>query len=458
MPVQSATATISTPPENKLGTMKISRLILSMSIPIMISMLVQAMYNIVDSIYVARYDVDALTALSMAFPVQNLMIAVGVGASIGTNACLSQALGAKKFVRVNRVAMQAILLALLGSLVFICVGLAGIGPFMRSQTTIGPIIRHGSDYLFVVTVFSQGLFMQIMMEKLLQSTGKSIYFMITQLTGAVINIILDPIMIFGYLGCPAMGVTGAAAATVIGQYCASLLGLWFNLRVNTEIEFRLANLRPDWRILGKILSIGIPSMLMTSILSFTTVFLNRILISFTKYAVAVFGAYFKLQSFVFMPIFGLNNGIIPIVAYNYGARRKDRIKEAIFKAALYATIIMLAGLAVFHLFPRELLGLFNANDEMIAIGVPALRILSLCFIFAGFCIISMSVFTALGKAMYSLITTLVRQVFFLIPAAWLLSLLGNLDLIWFSFTIAEVASVLAILYFHVRVHRMLEKI
>jgi len=427
--------------ENKMGTQPINRLIISMSVPIIISMIVQALYNIVDSIFVAKISEDALTALSLAFPIQNLMIALGAGLGVGVNACLSKALGSKNFSSVNRIAMQGLLLAFFNFIIFFIFGLFGAKSFIASQTDIIEIVEYGADYLRICSIFSFGLFFQITFDRLLQATGKSFYSMISQGTGAITNIVLDPILIFGLFGAPALGVKGAAIATVIGQILGACVGLYFNLKKNKEILFHLNNLKPDFSIIKNILSIGIPSFLMVSILSITTVALNKILIGLNVTAVAVFGAYFKLQSFVLMPVYGLNSGVVPIIAYNYGAKNPDRIRKTYNLAILYAFIILLSGFATFQLIPEKLLLLFNASPEMLVIGVPALRTISLCFLVSGFCIVSMSVFQALGKATYSLMCAVVRQLAFLIPCAYVLSKFGRLELIWFSFVIAEGGSV-----------------
>ena len=427
--------------ENKMGTMPINKLIISMSVPVVVSMLIQALYNIVDSIFVAKISEEALTAVSLAFPIQNLMIALGSGLGVGINACLSKALGGKKFKSVNRIAMQGLLLAIFNFIIFFIFGLFGTKSFMSIQTNIGKIVNQGSEYLRICSLFSFGIFFQITFERLLQATGKSFYSMISQVTGAITNIILDPILIFGLLGAPQMGVKGAALATVIGQILGACIGLYFNLKKNKEIVFHLNNLKPDFTVIKTILSIGIPSVLMASIISITTLILNKILIAFTATAVAVFGVYFKLQSFILMPVYGLNNGIVPIIAYNYGANYPDRIKKTYKLALIYACTIMIAGFLTFQLLPEKLLLLFNASEEMLSIGKPALRIISFSFLFAGFCIVTISIFQALGKAIYSLICAVVRQLVFLVPCAYLLSKFGRLELIWFSFLIAEAGSV-----------------
>lgn len=370
--------------ENKMGTMPIDKLIISMSLPIMISMLVQALYNIVDSIFVAQISENALTAVSMAFPIQNLMIAVGVGTAVGVNALLARSLGERDFDKVNKIAENAVFLVLLSYLLFLIIGLFFAEPFFRSQTDIEEIVLYGKQYLTVCCCLSFGCFTQLMFERMLQATGKTVYTMITQTTGAVINIILDPILIFGLFGFPKMGITGAAAATVIGQMIAAVLAVVINQTRNKEIQLSLKSFRPDGTIIGQIYAIGVPSIVMQAIGSVMNYGMNRILISFSSTATAVFGVYFKLQSFVFMPAFGLNNGVIPVMAYNYGAGSRERVVKTLRHTVTYAVCIMAVGLLIFQLFPTQLLKMFSASDTMLSLGVPALRIISLSFILAGF--------------------------------------------------------------------------
>lgn len=435
-----------------MGVMPVGRLLLSMSIPMMASMLVQALYNVVDSIFVAQINENALTAVSLAFPVQNLMIAFASGTAIGVNALLSKSLGEKNFKRANQAANNGIFLFILTYIAFAIFGLLGSRAFFQSQTDIAEIVDYGTDYLFVCTTFSFALFGQIILERLLQSTGRTFYAMITQTVGAIVNIILDPIMIFGLLGFPAMGVKGAAIATVIGQICGMLLALWFNLRKNHEIRIAIRELKPNLEIVKRIYSVGIPSVLMISIGSIMSYFLNRILLSFTETATAVFGVYFRLQSFVFMPVFGLNQGVIPIVAYNFGARKKERIVKTLRLSIIYAVGIMFTGLALLQLFPREMLMLFNATENMLAIGIPALRTISLSFVFAGFCVVASGVFQALGNGVLSLAVSVIRQLVVLLPAAFLLSLSGTVTAVWWAFPIAEIASVIFSAIFLKRVY------
>lgn len=437
--------------ENKMGVLPVNKLLVTMSLPMMISMLVQALYNIVDSVFVARIEEKALTAVSLAFPIQTLMIAVGVGTAVGINALLSRFLGEKEFEKANTVAKNGIFLAVISYILFLCIGVFGVRIFYTSQTTDAVIINYGVEYLTIVCVASLGIFMQATFEKLLQSTGKTFYTMITQGTGAVINIILDPILIFGYFGMPKMGVAGAAVATVIGQYVAAVLAIITNVKVNKEIHVGMKGFKPNGRVIKQIYMIGIPSIIMQAIGSVMTYGMNRILITFTDTATAVFGVYFKLQSFVFMPVFGLNNGMVPIIAYNYGARSRERVVKTYKLAVCYAVVIMAVGTAIMQCIPDKLLLLFEASEHMLEIGVPALRIFSTCFIVAAFCIVTGSLFQALGYAWYSMINSICRQLVVLLPAAYLLALTGKLQNVWLAFPIAEVMSASVTLFFLVRI-------
>lgn len=439
--------------ENKMGIMPVNKLLITMSVPMMISMLVQALYNIVDSMFVAQLNENALTAVSLAFPVQNLMISVGVGTGVGINALLSRSLGEEEYERANKTANHGILLALLSYVVFAVAGLLGSGFFMRVQTTDPQIVAYGTNYLRICTVMSFGMFLQITFERLLQSTGKTIYTMWTQLLGAVINIIMDPILIFGLLGFPKMGVSGAALATVLGQIIAGTTAFIVNRRKNQELHLTFRGFHISKEIIGSIYAVGVPSIVMSSISSIMTFGMNKILIAFSSTATAVFGVYFKLQSFVFMPVFGLNNGMVPIVAFNYGAKKKERIKRTVFLASCYATGIMFIGLAVFQIFPSQLLAIFNASDNMVHIGNLALRIISLSFVFAGFNIVSSSLFQALAHGMLSLWMSLVRQLCVLLPAAFVLSKIGGLDAVWWSFPFAEIFSLALCLAFRRHIYQ-----
>lgn len=433
--------------ENKMGVMPIDKLIISMSLPIMISMLVQALYNIVDSIFVAKISEDALTAVSMAFPIQNLMIAVGAGTAVGVNALLARSLGEKDYDRVNKIAENAVFLVVLSYAAFLLIGLFLVEPFYRSQTDIESIIKYGKDYMVVVCCFSFGIFTQLMFERMLQATGKTIYTMFTQGVGAVINIILDPILIFGLLGMPKLGVTGAAVATIIGQIAAGIMAAAINHLKNHEVNINMLGFRPSGHIIKMIYGIGVPSIVMQAIGSVMNYGMNVILISFSSTATAVFGVYFKLQSFVFMPAFGFNNGVIPVIAYNYGAGSRERVVKTMKHSVAYIMGLLFVGLIVFQAIPEPLLRLFEASDNMLALGVPALRIISLSFIFAGFCIACGSAFQALGKAVYSMIVSVARQLIVLLPVAYMLSKLGNVDYVWWAFPIAEIMSLIMTVLF-----------
>lgn len=439
--------------ENKMGIMPVNRLLISMSLPMMVSMLVQALYNVVDSIFVSRINENALTAVSLAFPLQSLMISLGTGTGVGVNALLSKSLGEKDIKKANKVAMNGVLLAIVSYAVFLLIGLTVVKPFYRSQTTDAQILEYGYQYLTVVCCFSFGMYGQFIFERLLQSTGKTIYTMITQSTGAIINMILDPILIFGYFGMPQMGVMGAAAATVTGQIVAAVFAFFINQKKNTEISLEFKSFRPDKKIIGQIYAVGIPSIIMQAIGSVMTYGMNRILMVFTSTAAAVFGVYFKLQSFIFMPIFGLNNGMVPIIAYNYGAGKRERLVKTMKLSILYAMGIMMTGVLIFQLFPAALFGLFDASETMLAIGIPALRTISLSFLVAGFCIICGSVFQALGNGVYSMVVSIARQLLVLLPAAYLLSRLGNVNYVWWAFPIAEIASLAMSLFFLMRINQ-----
>ena len=433
--------------ENKMGTMPENKLLLSMAVPMMISMLVQALYNIVDSIFVSRICEDALTAVSMAFPWQNIVISIAVGFGVGINALLSRALGQKNAERVNQVAINGLLLALLSYLLVLAAGLLGIRAYMRTQTDIESIVNYGITYLNICILCSFGVFVEITFERFLQATGRTIYSMITQLAGALTNIILDPILIFGLLGFPKLGIAGAAWATVIGQCVGAVVAVTLNHFKNPEVHLRLRHIRPNGRLMGEITAISIPSIIMSCISSLTCFVMNMILIAYSSTAVAVFGVYFKLQSFVFMPVFGLNNGMVPIIAYNYGAQKPDRIHKTIRLGMAYAVAIMAVGLLVFQLIPKQLLLMFDASDAMLGIGAPALRIMSLAFVFAGVGIASSSACQAFGYSVYSMLISIARQIVVLIPAAYLLSLTGVLRSIWFAFPIAEIVSLFLSLFF-----------
>ncbi len=440
--------------ENKMGTMPVNQLLVNISLPMVVSMLVQALYNIVDSIFVAQIDEYALTAVSLAFPMQNFMIAVAAGTGVGVNALLSKRLGEKRFDEVDKAANNSVFLAVCNYLLFLVIGLLFSETYFRVQTDIPEIIAYGKIYLFICTAFSFGMYGQFCSERLLQATGRTVCTMITQTTGAVINLVFDPILIFGLFGFPKMGIAGAAA--VLGQIVAMVFGFIYNQKVNHEIRLSVRGMRPDPVTLRHIYGEAVPAILMQSIGSVMTFFMNRILLSFTSTAAAVFGVYFKLQSFIFMPMFGMNNGLIPIVAYNFGAGYKERIVKAMKSSMVVGVIIMAAGLLTAEVIPAQLLQLFNASGQMLVIGVPALRILSVSYVFAGISIVGSGVFQGLGKGKYSLLLSVIRQLVVLIPMAYLLSLTGNLTAVWFSFPIAEIVAFVMALFFLKRIMNNLD--
>ena len=427
--------------ENKMGSMNIKRLILTMSAPIVVSMMVQSLYNVVDSIFVAQISEEAITAVSMAFPFQQLMMSVGIGTAIGVNSLLARNLGAKQFSQVNKIANNGLLLAFLSFIAFFMMGLLLSDKLITIQTDNQEIISHGPVYLRICLMGSLGIFTHLMFERLLQATGKTMYTMIAQISGALMNIILDPIMIFGWFGMPAMGLAGAALATVISQYVGALVVTYLCIRKEKDIDIGFRYMKPDFKIIRDIYAVGIPSIIMISISSVTIFSMNQILAKFSITAVALLGIYFKLQSFIFMPVFGLNNGIIPIVGYNYGAGNKERMRETIFLGMRYAVTIMLIGTLIMMVFPDKLLGMFNASDQMMDIGRVAFRIICISFPFAAISIISIGVFQAIGKGTLSMIISIIRQLVVLVPLAYLFSLTGNLSMVWWSVIIAELVAV-----------------
>ena len=442
--------------ENKMGSMPVGKLIINMSLPMVISMLVQALYNVVDSVFVSRISEQALTAVSLAFPAQNLMIGVATGTGVGVNALLSRALGEKNKGRVSKVAENGVFLALVGYALFLVFGLFGSRVFMASQTSVPEIIEMGMDYLTVCCGLSFGIFGEIMFERLMQSTGRTFYTMITQGVGAIFNIIFDPIFIFTLN----MGVTGAALATVLGQIVAFILAVVLNHKHNPDVRLSMRGFRPDLKMVGEIYAIGVPSILMVCIGSVMTFLMNKILILYTvgkETTATVFGVYFKLNSFIFMPVFGLNNGIIPIVAYNYGAKNRARMIQAVRIAAMIACGVMFAGMLLFLTVPGTLLSLFDASETMLSIGEPALRIISTSFTFAGVCIVLGSIFQALGHSVYSMIVSFIRQLVVLVPCAYLLARVGqragNDNLVWLSYPIAEIFSLVVTLILFMRLYR-----
>lgn len=439
--------------ENKMGIMPIGKLVFNMSLPMMVSMMVQALYNIVDSIFVAKLSENALTAVSLAFPLQTLLIAVATGTGVGMNALLSKSLGEKDFKKANKTATNAAFIYAVSYIIFLILGFTVVKPFYRSQvgSADAEIMTMGVDYLSTVMIFSFGIFTQVFFERLLTSTGRTIFSMTSQLSGAVTNIILDPILIFGMFGAPKMGVTGAAVATVIGQCVAGFVAGTCNHKFNHEVRFQFKGFKPDFKIIGTIYAVGIPSIIMQSIGSVMTYCMNRILIEFSSTATAVFGVYFKLQSFFFMPVFGLNNGITPIIAYNYGARQRKRMVKTIKVSLATAFCLTFIGFVLFESIPQALLGLFNGSDDMLKIGVPALRTIGVHYLIAWFCIIAGTVFQALGKAVFSMVVSIMRQLVVLVPAAYLLAKFGGLHMVWWSFPIAEVMSFIVSLTFLIKI-------
>lgn len=428
--------------ENKMGVMPVGKLLVNMALPMIISMLVQAFYNIVDSVYVSQVSESAVTALSLAFPVQNMQIGFAVGVGVGVNALLSQSLGRKDQESVNWAAGQGVFLALVATALFMLFGFFGVRPYYTMQSTVAETVEGGIAYTSICCIFTVGVFIQVLCERLLQSTGRAMQTMILQGTGAIINIILDPVFIHGWWGMPRMGVAGAAVATVIGQCTGAVLGIYLNLRHNPEVQLHVKFMKPNWKVIAPILEVGIPSVVMNGIGSVMNFGMNQILQGFNEVATGVFGIYYKLQSLFFMPLFGINNATISILAYNYGARKPKRIVHTLKLATAVAVCIMLVGLAVFQLFPQALLGIFNPTEEFLTIGVKALRILCLPFPVAAICISLGASFQALGKGSYSTVVSLCRQLIVLLPAAYLLSLTGSVDNVWWSFPIAEVMSAL----------------
>ena len=445
--------------ENKMGTMPVGKLIFNMSLPMMVSMLVQALYNIVDSIFVAKLSENALTAVSLAFPLQTLLIAVGAGTGVGMNALLSKSLGEKNFKKANDTAANAAVLYILSYILFLILRFSVVKPFYLSQ--IGnadvEIMEMGIEYLSTVMIFSFGLFTQFFFERLLTSTGRTIFSMTSQLTGAVTNIILDPILIFGLFGAPKMGVTGAAIATVIGQCVAGIVAAACNHKYNHDVKLSFKGFKPDLKIIGTIYAVGVPSIIMQSIGSIMTYCMNRILIEFSSTATAVFGVYFKLQSFFFMPVFGLNNGITPIISYNYGAKKRKRMIHTIKLSMAVAFCLTFVGFIAFEAIPQVLLGMFNSSQQLLEIGIPALRIIGIHFLIAWFCIVAGTVFQALGKAVFSMIVSIMRQLFVLVPAAYILAKVGGLHAVWWSFPIAEIISLAVSLTFLIRIYNTIIK-
>ena len=451
-------STVKTAPGgNKMGTWPIGKLLVNMALPLVISMLVQALYNVVDSIYVSRISESAVTALSLAFPIQNLLIGCATGVGVGVNSLLSKSLGEQNYERANRTAGNGFLLSTLFSALFVVFGLFFARPFFATQTTVAETLNGGSTYLAIVTIGSIGIFIEILFERLLQASGNAFQSMITQATGAIINIILDPILIFGWFGLPAMGIAGAALATVIGQWIAAILAMGLNLKYNKELKLLRRHAKPDRYVIRTILGIGVPSIIMVGIGSIMNFGINQILQGFSETATGVFGIYFKLQSFFFMPLFGINNAVISIVAFNYGARNPERMMKTVKMACAAGLCIMLTGLAAFQLIPEVLLSLFDPSEEFMHMAVQALRTISWCFPVAAVCIILGSTFQALGTGIYSTIISLCRQLVMLLPAAYLLSLSGIVTRVWWAWPIAESAGLTLTVFFFLRNHKRLIK-
>jgi len=441
--------------ENRMGVMPVGKLLFAMSTPMVISFLVQSLYNIVDSIFVARYSPDALAAVSLAYPIQILMIAVSVGTGVGVNALLSRSLGEGKKKKAKLTADNAILLGILASIIFALFGVLCTKLFFDSQTKSESIRQLGYSYLSVVTIFSFGLMLEVTFERILQSTGKTVFNMITQSVGAIINIILDPILIFGLFGAPKLGIVGAAIATVAGQIIAMILSFIFNMKYNEDVDIRFGThiFIPDFGIIKQIYKVGIPSIAMQAMSTLMILGLNKILVTYSDMAVNVLGIYYKLQSFVFMPIFGLNNGMTPIVAFNYGAKNKDRIVKVLKYSFIASIVIMVIGTAIFWIFPKELIMLFSPNEEMLRLGIPAFRIYSLCFILAAFDVMAIATFQSLGNGMYALYASFLRQLVLIIPLAYVLSNMFGLEAVWYSIPLAELGCAFFDIYLMKKIYK-----
>lgn len=439
--------------ENKMGTMPVGKLLVNMALPMIISMLVQALYNIVDSVYVSQVSESAVTALGLAFPVQNMQIGFAVGIGVGVNALLSQSLGRKDQETANWAAGQGIFLMMVTTAIFMLFGIFGVRPYYEMQSNVAETVEGGIAYTQICCLLTVGIFVQVLCERLLQATGRAMQTMILQGTGAIINIILDPVFIHGWWGMPKMGIAGAAVATVIGQCVGAVLGIYMNVRHNPDIHMHLKYVKPNWKVIQPILTVGIPSVIMNGIGSVMNFGMNQILQGFHETATGVFGIYFKLQSLFFMPLFGINNATISIIAFNYGARKPKRIVHTLKLATITAVCIMLVGLGIFQLFPEALLGIFNPTEDFMSIGVKALRILSLPFPVAAVCVALSASFQALGNGSYSTIVSLCRQLVALLPVAYLLSLTGDVGNVWWSFPIAEVVSALVTALLFARLYR-----
>ena len=439
--------------ENKMGVMPVGKLLVNMALPMIISMIVQALYNVVDSIYVSQISESAVTALSLAFPVQNMQIGFAVGIGVGINSLLSKSLGEKNQEAANRTAGNGMIMMFIVTVAFMIFGMVGVRPYFEMQSTVAETVESGIAYTRICCLFVMGSFMQILSERLLQATGRTVLTMVTQATGAIVNIILDTVFIFGWFGLPAMGIAGAAVATVIGQWVGAFLGLYFNEKHNPDVQFGFRYAKLDKKIVSGILTVGIPSIIMNGIGSVMNFGMNQILQGFTETATSVFGIYFKLQSFFFMPLFGINGATISIIAFNYGARKPERIVKTLKLACGAALVLMTTGFLVFQVAPDLLLGMFNPSDAFLVIGRSCLRTISWCFPVAAVSIALGASFQAMGNGMYSTITSLCRQLLVLLPAAYLLSLTGNVNMVWLAYPIAEVASGAATVYFFLRIYR-----
>ena len=439
--------------ENKMGIMPVGKLLVNMALPMIVSMMVQALYNVVDSIYVSRISESAVTALSLAFPVQNMQIGFAVGIGVGVNSLLSKSLGERNQEAANKTAGNGIVLMFAATVLFMLFGIFGVRPYFEMQSTVAETVEGGIAYTRICCLFVMGSFMQILSERLLQSTGRTVLTMVTQATGAIVNIILDPVFIFGWFGLPAMGMAGAAIATVIGQWSGALLGLYLNEKHNPEVQFGRRYAVPDMRFIKTILAIGVPSIIMNGVGSVMNFGMNQILQGFSETATSVFGIYFKIQSFFFMPLFGLNGAIISIIAFNYGARKPERITKTLKLACGAGLALMIVGFLVFQIFPDLLLGMFNPSEHFLELGRVCLRTISFSFPVASICIILGATFQALGNGIYSTIVSLGRQMLVLLPVAYLMSLSGNVNLVWLSYPIAEIASATITAFFFVRIYR-----
>lgn len=442
--------------ENKMGIMPVGKLLLNMAVPMIISMLVQAFYNVVDSIFVSRVSESAVTALSLAFPIQNIQIGFAVGIGVGVNSLLSKSLGQNNQEAANHTAGNGVFLALIATAALMLFGFFGVSPYFRMQSNVVETVENGIAYSSICCIFTLGIFVEVLFERLLQASGRTFFTMITQGVGAIANIILDPIFIFGWFGLPAMGVAGAAIATVIGQWIAAGLAIYFNHRFNPEVQLGLNYLKPNWDVIRQILVVAIPTIIMNSIGSVMNFTMNQILLGFRdvgETAAGVFGIYYKLQSFFFMPVFGINNATISIIAFNYGAKKPERIVHTLKLACLAALALMVCGLLSFQLIPDLLLNLFNPSDSFLEIGRSALRIISIHFPLAAIGIALGASFQALGNGIYSTITSLCRQLIALLPVAYLLSLSGQLNMVWWAFPIAELVSLTITLLLFARIYR-----